>query len=253
MKEFRNILITGASSGIGMGLAREFAIRGYNVGMIARRTKELEDVARSLEVYPVKIAVATGDVTNSDEFEAAAARVVAEIGEIDIAIANAGIGGSMSFEKFDFDAAQRTYDVNVVGALRTFSTVLQPMLRKGAGQLVGVSSLASYGGFANQHPYCASKAALRIYMQGIGYELNPMGIITTCICPGYIKTPLTAKNSMKMPGLLELEPACRLMARAIIKKKSVYNFPKLFYSYARLREFLPKSLVLAIEPRKRVK
>jgi short-subunit dehydrogenase len=99
------------------------------------------------------------------------------------------------------------------------------MLQSGSGHLAAVSSLASYKGLPGHAGYCASKAAVRVYMESLRIQLRQRGIYVTTICPGFVKTPMTATHSFHMPFLMEAEEAARRIARALRRKKKEFNFP----------------------------
>jgi short-subunit dehydrogenase len=99
------------------------------------------------------------------------------------------------------------------------------MLQRGQGHLAAVSSLASYLGMPGESAYCASKAAVNVYMEGLRVQLRRRGVHVTTICPGFIHTPMTAHNTFRMPFVMNADCAAQLIVRAIERKKKVYNFP----------------------------
>ena len=116
------------------------------------------------------------------------------------------------------------------------------MIEHGSGQIVGVSSLAGYRGLAGSAGYCASKAGLSALLESLRLEARAYGITVTTICPGFVKTPLTDKNTFSMPFLMELEPATEHMFRAIIQGRSEYAFPWTLASLVKGGRFLPNFL-----------
>ncbi len=218
-------LVTGASTGIGRAVALELARRGCAVGLMARREELLRELADEIASFSGRACVAVADVRDPTQVEQGVRKVEDELGPIDLLFANAGVGDPISADRFDPERVRKLYEVNVLGAVYAIAAVLPGMLERGRGHLVGVSSLAGYRGFPGASTYCATKAALRIQLEGLRVELRPRGIHVTCICPGFIRTPMTAKNKFYMPFLMDPEPAARKIVDAIVRRRRVYNFP----------------------------
>src|SRR5262249_45008770 len=102
---------------------------------------------------------------------------------------------------------------------------LPEMLRRGRGHLAAVSSLAAYVGLPGESGYCASKAAVNVFMEGLRIQLRDRGIAVTTICPGFVKTPMTAVNDFHMPFVMEADEAARRIVRALRRRRKVFNFP----------------------------
>jgi short-subunit dehydrogenase len=115
--------------------------------------------------------------------------------------------------------------VNFLGVVYAIEAVLPAMLQRGQGHLAAVSSLAAYRGIAGKSGYCASKAAVNVYLEGLRVQLGNRGIAVTTLCPGFVRTPMTADNRHAMPFLLEADEAARRMVRALERRRKVYNFP----------------------------
>ena len=250
------VLITGASSGIGRGLALELARRGANLGLLARgvESSQLAAVAGSaallsrtaMEPSPRLLAVVdqirretdsgskagsqrtmalAADVRDAKSVRTAADRLRDEFGRIDVLIANAGIGATTDATELDPEEVARVLNVNVMGAVNSVAAVLPEMVERGSGQLVALSSLSAYRGLRKSAAYCASKASLSAFFESVRIDLIGSGIDVTIIHPGFIKTPLTAGRKAKMPFLMELDYAVGKMIRAIEKRKKSYAFP----------------------------
>lgn len=233
-------LITGASAGLGRELARQLGARGLKVGLMARRTELLAEVeAAAKAAGSPATASAACDVADRASVEVAVQSLVAVLGPCDVMIANAGIGYPCPVRSFDADKTWRIYQVNVQGALNAFAAVMPAMLARKRGQLVGISSLASYRSFPESHAYCASKAALSSQLEGMRAELKPRGITVTTICPGFIKTDMTAGNNFTMPFLMECEPAVARIVGAIERRARVYNFPRRLYWAIKASRLIP--------------
>jgi len=232
-------MITGASSGIGRGLAVELARGGARVGLIARRAQVVEEVVREIEAVGSQAIALPADVQDAKSLSAAADKVHEEFGPIDILIANAGIGPTR--DAADIDAAEiaGVINVNVIGAVNSAAAVIPEMVMRGSGQLVIISSLAAYRGLPKSAAYCASKAAVSAFFESLRLDLEPKGIDVTIIHPGFIKTPLTAGREAQMPFLMELDDAVKKMARAIEKRRKRYSFPWQLASIVRAGMIMP--------------
>ena len=134
---------------------------------------------------------------------------------------------------------EKMYRVNVFGVVYAIEAVLPAMLQRRSGHLAAVSSLAAYKGLPGESAYCASKAAVNSYLEGLRIQLRGRGVAVTTICPGFIKTPMTAVNSFKMPWLLEADEAARRIARALAHRRKVYNFPWQTALMMKLTRWLP--------------
>lgn len=218
-------MITGASSGIGRGLAVELARRGAKIGLVARRAELMEEAVREIEAAGSTALALPADVQDAASMKAAADRLAAELGPIDILIANAGIGPTRDAAKISAEEVSNVINVNVIGASNSVAAVVPQMVARGSGQLVVISSLAAYRGLPRSAAYCASKAAVSAFFESLRLDLEPRGIDVTIIHPGFIKTPLTAGREAQMPFLMELDDAVRKMARAIEKRRKRYSFP----------------------------
>lgn len=219
------VMITGASSGIGRGLAVELARRGAKIGLVARRAELIEEVVREVEAVGSTALALPADVQDARSMSAAAANLSAQLGPVDILIANAGIGPTRDAAQIDADEIARVINVNVIGASNSVAAVIPEMVKRGSGQLVVISSLAAYRGLPKSAAYCASKAAVSAFFESLRLDLEPRGIAVTIIHPGFIKTPLTAGREAQMPFLMELDHAVKKMANAIEKRRKRYSFP----------------------------
>ena len=218
-------MITGASSGIGRGLALELASRGAKLGLVARRREILDEVVTQIKQMGSEGVALPGNVEDPAAMRDVATRLETELGPIDVLIANAGIGATTDAAELDASEVARVLGVNVVGAAASVSAVVPGMLKRGHGQLVAISSLAGYRGLPKSASYGASKAALSSFFESLRLDLEPRGIKVTIIHPGFIKTPLTAGRQAKMPFLMELNDAVKKIIGAIEKQKKSYAFP----------------------------
>ena len=246
-----NIFITGASSGIGESMARLYARQGAQLGLVARRAEFLERIADELEPRP---AVYVLDVRDADALKAAATDFINRFGVPDIVIANAGVSrGTLTEMPADLKVFQDVFDINVMGMVNTFHAFVEPMKKQKRGTLVGIASVAGFRGIPGGGAYSASKAAAISYCESLRVELRGEGIAVVTICPGYIKTPMTAVNKFKMPFLIDVDEAVVRFARAIEAKTSFTVVPWTMGIAARILRLVPNWLydrVFSRMPRK---
>ena len=199
----RLVFITGASSGIGLALALRFYQAGYRLALAARRTAELQSWVDAQSMRADSYQIYGADVAVSDSIVAAGKACIASQGVPDVVIANAGISiGMDTAMREDLEVMQQTFATNNIGAAATFHPFIAGMTQRGSGTLVGIGSVAGIRGLPGHGAYCASKAALIAYCESLRGELKAGGVMVVTICPGYIDTPLTQKNSYSMPFLM---------------------------------------------------
>jgi len=221
----RVAVVTGASSGIGWALAKVLAAEGWKVGLVARRADLLTTLAGEIRAVDGTAAQASADVGDRQQTLAAIHALAAELGPVDLLIANAGVGKPTLLNPINIADVEAMIRVNLLGVVYSIEAVLPSMLERRSGHLAAMSSLGSYKGLPGESAYCASKAAVNTYMEGLRIQLRSRGIAVTTICPGFIRTPMTAVNTSPMPFLLEPDEAARRMVRALNRKQKVYNFP----------------------------
>jgi NAD(P)-dependent dehydrogenase (short-subunit alcohol dehydrogenase family) len=206
------VFITGASSGIGAALAREYAARGAVLGLLARRREALDALIASLP-HPERHSAYAVDVTDSVALAQAAQDFIAVNGGADIVIASAGIShGTLTEQPEDLPVFASVFATNVQATIATFATFIPAMkTQAGARRLVAIGSVAGIRGMKGAGAYCASKAAVHSYCESLRLEMRPYGIRVVTIAPGYIETPMTSNNRFPMPFLM---PADRFAARA---------------------------------------
>ncbi len=239
---FKTLLITGASSGLGRGLARWFADRGVQVWAAARREDQLEALRDECEKTGGKVVPLRLDVADTNATLATLQRVDEEAGGLDVVVANAGVGLVTNAKRLVWDEVDRTIQINVTGAAATLCALLPRMVERGRGQLVGVSSLAAWRGLPKSAAYSASKAFLAVFLEGLRVDLVGTGVKVTSIHPGFVKSEMTQKNKHPMPFLLETEQAVELMAAAIVRGDAEFAFPWQLSSMMRLAKVMPNGL-----------
>ncbi|MEO8991605.1 MAG: SDR family oxidoreductase [Nitrosospira sp.] len=245
-----NVIISGASSGLGSALARHYAGLGATLGLIARRADLLKTLAAELSGASIYVA----DVRDADAMEAAALDFMRRHGCPDIVIANAGISrGTLTEYAEDRAVFESILATNVIGMANLFQPFIAAMRTAGQGSLVGVASVAGYRGLPGSGAYSASKAAAISYLESLRVEMRGNGVAVITICPGYVATPMTANNPFRMPFLLTAEAAAEKIVRIIENKTLFAVIPWQMAIVARILKFLPNFLydgLFANAPRK---
>ncbi len=235
------VFLTGASSGLGEALAALYARDGATLGLFARREAELARLAASLA--PATVATYAGDVRNPADLERAAADFITRFGCPDVVIANAGISrGTLTDEPEDIPAFKAVFETNVLGMVHTFAPFVRPMRAARAGVLAGIASVAGFRGLPGSGAYCGSKSAAITYLESLRIELSDSGVAVVTVCPGFIATPLTARNPYRMPFLLTPEKAATLTAGAIARRKRFYVLPWQMAWLGRVLRCLPRPI-----------
>ena len=235
-----NVVISGASSGIGLALARHYLERGANVAALARRGSLLDELK---ETHPARVYAAALDVRDGAALQAAARDIIARNGTPDIVIANAGVSHGTLTENFADEAVfQDIMDTNVLGMVKTFQPFLAAMRAAGKGTLVGIASVAGFRGLPGSGAYSASKAAAIAYLESLRVELHGSGIKVITVCPGYIRTPMTAVNTFPMPFIIEADDAARRIARVIARGQTFAVVPWQMALAGRILKLLPNAV-----------
>lgn len=235
-----NILITGATSGIGEQLARDYAAAGHKVVACGRNEQVLQQL---VEAYPEAITAQPLDVTDATT---TIARLRA-YRQLDIVILSAGVCEYVDIDSFNSDMFERVYEVNIFGMLRCIEALL-PNLTAG-NQLVLVGSTARLLPFTRAEAYGSSKAALQYIARSLEVDLSQRGIVVQTVSPGFVKTPMTAVNDFAMPMAVTVEFASNAIRQGIAKKRTDITFPRLFGCLLKCLSRLPQSWQVAISKR----
>jgi NADP-dependent 3-hydroxy acid dehydrogenase YdfG len=241
MRDPRSILITGASSGIGAALARAYAAPGVSLALTGR------DPVRLAEVTAVCLAAGASVVEGVvDAADAAAMARFVETAHaaapLDLVIANAGISGGTYGGGESADQVRAIMAINVDGVLNTVLPALPHMQARRRGQIAIMSSLASFRGFPGAPAYCASKAAVRVWGEGLRGDMRPHGVEVSVICPGFVVSPMTAQNRFRMPFLMPAERAVAIIRKGLEADRARIAFPFRLYVGAWLVGVLPPGL-----------
>ena len=232
------ILITGASSGLGAELARQYATKDNSLILLARREDKLRALKEELSPYAKNVKIIVADVT---EFEILQKKIEI-LGFIDMLILNAGISIGHSEELTSFMDFKRLYDVNVLASHAILEVLLPKFQEQKSGKIVFISSLASLISMPTSKAYSSTKRAVNAYAEGLRYKYNKDGIKVINILPGFIVSEMTDKNNFKMPFLLSTQEGVQKIIKAIEKNKRIYAFPLRFYLIISTLNLLPKFL-----------
>lgn len=234
------IIITGASSGLGLALAQHYLEQGATVGVIARRAELLQSL---FEKFPRQVYRYPLDVRDAVAMQAMARDFTARVGVPDIVIANAGVSvGTLTEYAEDLDAFQQVLDINVLGMAKTFQPFVAAMRDERRGTLVGIASVAGFRGLPGAGAYSASKAAAISCLESLRVELHDSGVKVVTLCPGYIKTPMTDANPYPMPFILDAGEAAKRMARAIERQSAYAVIPWQMAVVGGVLKWLPRWL-----------
>ena len=237
------VFITGASSGIGQALALRFYQSGYRLALTARRTREVQSWANQMNISTKSYEIYSADVADTDSIVSAGQACITRQGVPNVVIANAGISiGMDSAIRQDLSVMAKTFVTNNIGMAATFHPFINEMVMRGSGALVGMGSVAGIRGLPGHGAYCASKAAVIAYCESLRGELSAAGVKVVTICPGYIDTPLTQKNSYAMPFLMQPEAFADQAFAAIQAGASYRVIPWQMGIVAKLLRLLPNAV-----------
>jgi len=237
-------IVTGASSGIGRALALRLAPHGYRVGLIARRGDLLESVAGEITAAGGNVAWAVADVGDRAALRAAVAEIEGRLGPTEVMVANAGFGAPTRLDPLNIDEVERTFRVNLMGVIYSIEAVLPGMLARRSGQVLAVSSLAGDKGLPGESAYCASKAAVNVYLEGLRIAMRGRGVVVTTVCPGFVQTPMAPMDAAATPFLMSAEAAADRIARLIAGRRGgVHRFPRRMAMLMAMIARLPDGLV----------
>ncbi|TXL82328.1 SDR family NAD(P)-dependent oxidoreductase [Vineibacter terrae] len=224
MTPFRSIVITGASSGIGAALARDYAGQDTRLALVGRDGSRLDAVADACRARGAEVEAATIDITERQQLQAwLLAQDAAR--PIDLVVANAGVALEKGRDIGDGEAMRRTFAVNVDGTLNTILPLLPAMRSRRRGQVGIVSSLAGFIGLPRAAGYNASKAAGRVLAESLRIQLKADGVGVSAICPGFVESRITGDNDFPMPFLMTAERASAIIRRGLGRNHARIAFP----------------------------
>ena len=189
MKTGSVAVVTGASSGIGAALAREYARRGAKVALLARRKEKLEALAAELASSGTEALALGCDVNADDAVQAAIDSAMQRFGRVDVVVANAGVSVAKPIERLKLEDMRRVFETNVFGVVRTAQAALAP-LRASRGAFAVIGSVNGYLPVAGVGAYCASKYAARAVAETLRLEWHRHGVSVTHVAPGFVKSEI---------------------------------------------------------------
>jgi short-subunit dehydrogenase len=225
-----NVLITGASRGIGKELAIAYGSNGHHLILIARNEEQLIENRDSIIRLGGSADYIVCDVAKSNDLRASIYLAYSRCGRIDIAILNAGIGETVSFTDNYYEKLRYVFEVNFFSIANAMDLLVDRMKENGGGIIAGVGSLADFRGIPGSAAYSASKIALSHYLEAARIDLKLYNIHVITIKPGFVRTDMTAKHKYPMPFIMDADKAARIIIDGIEKRKSRISFP-LFPSF----------------------
>ena len=220
------VVITGGSSGIGRELAILCAEQGVTLGLIGRNEQRLHEIALVCRGKGASVSIGVLDVRKREDIDAWLVAFDSHT-PVDLVIANAGVtGGARAGENIEADETSRlVFETNLMGVLNTVQPLLPHMMARRSGQLALVSSLAGFIPLPDAPSYGASKAAVLRYGLALRTALRGSGVKLSVICPGFVTTPMTARETGWKPFEMPAERAARLIMRGLKQDKAIIAFP----------------------------
>jgi len=237
---YRKALVTGASSGIGRGLALALGRAGTFVYAAARRKPELDSLVAEIARAGGRAEALVLDVSDPEEAHDVV-RALDARDPLDLVVANAGVGGKTPSTRPAYHDVQHIFDVNLSGAIATLYGALPGMVDRNHGHLVGVASLAGMRGLPKYSAYSASKAALITFLESTRLDLLKTGVAVTAVCPGYVRTEMTAKSGER-PFMIDVDQAVKTILHSLARKDAVCAFPRPTATVMRSAALLPSSV-----------
>ena len=238
------IWITGASTGIGKSTAIKFANEGWIVAASARRKNLLDDlknINENIHSFPL-------DVTNLNDCNNISQEIINKLGGIDVCLFSTGMHDPDSEKQFNINTVRSIMEVNFFGTMNSINAIYDYFKNKKNGHICIVSSVAGYRGLPAAGAYCSSKSALTSFSESLYFDLVRYNVKVSVVSPGFIKTPMTDKNSFYMPMLKTPEYAAEKIFNGLVKKNSFeIHFPKLFTFLMKFIKFLPYSVYFGIQ------
>lgn len=230
------VLITGATSGIGLSLVKLYKSLNYEIVAVGRNTQVLS------ELKQLGIDTMALDLSDLEECRNQFKLLAQRYDSIDLAILNAGNCEYVDCKNFDAELVKRVFDANVMTLANSIECILPLLRRSTQAHLVGIASMASYVPLSRAEAYGASKSAVNYLLESLAIDLLPENIAVTVVNPGFVKTPLTAKNDFPMPFALDVNDAAQIIYQGIVNKKNEIHFPYRLSIPMKIFAILPRVL-----------
>lgn len=243
---FRTAWITGGSTGIGRALALELVRRGCRVAVSGRAIESLQSLEAEAKGLPGEVIALPLDVADRDATLRAGKEVFARLGEIDLMVACAGTHVPMKVDAFSSSPFRKLVETNIMGTVHALEAVIPRFVGLKRGHIAVVSSVAGYRGLPTAAAYGASKAALINMSEALHVELKRHGVTLQLCNPGFVRTPLTDKNTFPMPFLMPVDKAGRQFYEGLVSGRFEITFPKRFTWMLKLMRILPYALYLRL-------
>jgi short-subunit dehydrogenase len=226
MTQFKKILITGASTGIGRQLALDYGKQGAALWLLARSEEKLVALAEAIRQSGGEATVLVCNATIEADLLAAFDAAQSSSGGFDLVIANAGWGGKMKYPgENNIKVLNQVIDLNFRASTQTLEYFARHMVIAKHGHLVGVTSIAGFRGLPSSAAYSATKGALISYLESLRFSVQPFGVKVTDVRPGFVRTPMTEKNQIPMPFLMDVDQASRKIIMALERGRKRFTFP----------------------------
>ncbi len=241
MHKGKTAWITGAGKGIGRALAKQLAQEGWTVAVSSRTDQDLKNLRRECPAESIRIF--TLDVTDEAATKMVFDSIEEQMGEINLAVFNAGTHIPVTVKAFSIDAIRRTVEVNLMGTVHGLGQVIPKFIKRQTGHIVVISSLAGYRGLPTSSGYGATKAALINMCEALKPELEIFNVSLSLVCPGFVKTPLTDKNTFPMPFIISAELAASIIIKKLNKRPFEIAFPLTMMLAMKIVRILPNKLL----------
>jgi short-subunit dehydrogenase len=225
MQSEKNVIIFGASQGIGEALAYEYASNGANLVLLSRNEEAIQRIAEEIDSKGGKAYFKKCDVSIFEQVRGGIDYSIEKLGSIDIAIINSGISIKQWVKDFKSEDFMKVVETNTFGIAYALECLIPIMKKQGYGKIAGVSSLADVRGYPGSSGYSASKAAASRLLESARVELKKCNIRVITVKPGFVKTAMTDKNEFYMPFMQQPDKAARIIRKGIAKGKSIVQFP----------------------------
>jgi short-subunit dehydrogenase len=247
MDSIRRLFVTGASTGLGRGLADHYAREGAHLGLVARRESLLRDLEKEYTARGARVEVYAGDVADTDFMARSAAEYVEAARGVDLVFANAGVGIANRVLEGEAREIAWLMNVNVIGVTNTIVPFVPHMVRQGSGVLCAVGSMAGHQPLPGRAAYSASKKCVETFMSALRMDLHGSGVHAMTLCPGFVETAMT-EGQKGMMFVIDVPEAVRYMVGAIETRKRTYTFPWQMNALKEIMARVPEPVIRRLAP-----